>query len=343
MRVAPSSPSTGAAAQASSPSFAAASVRHASPPCQCHFCPHHCPCRAPIRSSSIIFPRESTYYFFLLRHGALAASCVLLAPHVMPSARKDFFIQWQDYQKLCFVGVHLIQPIDLLLTWTDPRRTHRQWPQPQIKIPAHITKVTVIISGVAIRYYKLRRLKKLRAVQEAERAERGEMEETVRTSDDVPFGVRAIEQGCEVEGVWNSRATTPLHSPAISSRGSSPGRSMNKLRKTNRDSSVSSISVLDMPESAHVKEEIHPSPTAPPTEVTSPQSARVETENRQQRKRAGQLEDAQDQRESQSRRARAGHTHIITYTRPRALSDRTNETNSAFRSPWILSKKINSK
>lgn len=75
----------------------------------------------------------------------------------------------------------------------------------------------------------------------------------IRASAEEPFGVRAIEKGCEVDGVWNSRTATPLHSPVFRSRNSSPVLSLNKLRKSNRVSSGSSISALDIPEPAHLK------------------------------------------------------------------------------------------
>lgn len=38
------------------------------------------------------------------------------------------------------------------------------------------------------------------------------------TKDDVPFGIRAIESGIEVDGVWISRSNTPVGSSASSIR-----------------------------------------------------------------------------------------------------------------------------
>ena len=31
----------------------------------------------------------------------------------------------------------------------------------------------------------------------------------IRPEEEVPFGIRAIERGCEVDGVWNSKTSTP--------------------------------------------------------------------------------------------------------------------------------------
>lgn len=53
-----------------------------------------------------------------------------------------------------------------------------------------------------------------RKAAEAE-AERGEINQSVRKSHDIPFGIRALLEDPEVEGVWNSRTNTPLrcHTP----------------------------------------------------------------------------------------------------------------------------------
>ena len=44
-----------------------------------------------------------------------------------------------------------------------------------------------------------------------EQAERGEMALVSRLSNDIPFGIRALVEDPEVEGVWNSRTITSLH------------------------------------------------------------------------------------------------------------------------------------
>jgi hypothetical protein len=71
------------------------------------------------------------------------------------------------------------------------------------------------------------------------RAERGEMILAGRTSDDIPFGIRALAEDPDVEGVWNSRTHTPLHCHTPQ-----PGRSVASLRpagQPKRDPSASSI------------------------------------------------------------------------------------------------------
>lgn len=81
-----------------------------------------------------------------------------------------------------------------------------------------------------------------------ERAELGDVTQT-RVSDEIPFGLRAMEEEPEVEGVWNSRTCTPLHLPI--------GREMQPtLRPASipmtahqrNTSSLSSVSHLDIAE-----------------------------------------------------------------------------------------------
>jgi hypothetical protein len=83
-----------------------------------------------------------------------------------------------------------------------------------------------------------------------EQAERGEIVETVRTSEEIPFGIKALEEEPAIEGVWNARTATPLHTPP-GSRGSSPrlGPSR-KWHRSKRSSSISSISRLDIEDQA---------------------------------------------------------------------------------------------
>ncbi|OCT51742.1 hypothetical protein CLCR_09025 [Cladophialophora carrionii] len=45
----------------------------------------------------------------------------------------------------------------------------------------------------------------------AEQAERGEMTLVIGLEDDALFGMRALLENPEVEGVWNSREATPMH------------------------------------------------------------------------------------------------------------------------------------
>jgi hypothetical protein len=56
-----------------------------------------------------------------------------------------------------------------------------------------------------------------------------EAQREVSKDDDIPFGIRAIESGIEVDGVWISRTNTPAGSSAASSINLSRGRTNSQL------------------------------------------------------------------------------------------------------------------
>lgn len=78
---------------------------------------------------------------------------------------------------------------------------------------------------------------------------------------DVPFGVRALESGIEVEGVWISRTNTPASSIA-----GSPALSATTLKPTgaqpessaDRTSSASNMSHLEISRGARAQPEVNP-------------------------------------------------------------------------------------
>lgn len=71
--------------------------------------------------------------------------------------------------------------------------------------------------------------------------------------NDVPFGVRAIESGIEVDGVWISRSNTPApSSPASPSLSVTRDSGKEKyVRTPDRGSTASNISRLEIPQPAH--------------------------------------------------------------------------------------------
>ena len=80
-----------------------------------------------------------------------------------------------------------------------------------------------------------------------------------KKASEIPFGIRAIESGIEVDGVWISRSNTPVPSappsPAPASPLSSPSivpRPHPHLKDSpDRSSSASNISRLDIPQPVH--------------------------------------------------------------------------------------------
>ncbi|KAF1965516.1 hypothetical protein BU23DRAFT_22642 [Bimuria novae-zelandiae CBS 107.79] len=79
---------------------------------------------------------------------------------------------------------------------------------------------TVFLGLIKLQYDKYR-IKKYSKVDKGKQAQTPEMLEaqTIREEpkgDDIPFGIRAIESGIEVDGVWISRSNTPVGSSRTS-------------------------------------------------------------------------------------------------------------------------------
>jgi hypothetical protein len=93
---------------------------------------------------------------------------------------------------------------------------------------------------------------KLRRIEKGllEKAERGELEQSIGLSEEIPFGIKALQEEPAIEGVWNARTATPLHTPP-GSRGSSPRMGpLSRWHRSKARSSASSISRLDIDEKA---------------------------------------------------------------------------------------------
>jgi hypothetical protein len=106
----------------------------------------------------------------------------------------------------------------------------------------------VLVYATGVRYSNKRKLKKHTDRIATEIEERGEMIEAVRNSEEIPFGIRAIERGCMVDGIWNSKATTPLHTPSSSKASSPVLKAKNTVKKHKRESSLPNVPQLDIPE-----------------------------------------------------------------------------------------------
>lgn len=83
-----------------------------------------------------------------------------------------------------------------------------------------------MIYSCGVLVYNRRMTKKYVAAEACRTVEEGNLAHV----DDIPFGVRALETGVRVEGIWFSRDSTPLPSPPhpgtpASSRSASPGHS----------------------------------------------------------------------------------------------------------------------
>lgn len=105
-------------------------------------------------------------------------------------------------------------------------------------------------------HWKLRKytaLAKTKAAQKAEAIQR--QPSAVRRKkegNDVPFGIRAIESGIEVDGVWISRSNTPANStPGSPALSATKGHTAQPSAPSDRASTASNMSRLEIPQPAH--------------------------------------------------------------------------------------------
>ncbi|KAL8872197.1 MAG: hypothetical protein Q9174_002129 [Haloplaca sp. 1 TL-2023] len=135
-------------------------------------------------------------------------------------------------------------------------------------------KVGVFVGGfikVAYNHWKLRQYTAVENAQAAQRAEAGQAQPIVsrrgrvQEGNEVPFGIRAIESGIEVDGVWISRSNTPANSTPGTPAPNSPALSANPephvqpTAQSNRASTASNMSRLEIPQPAHGPRRVSPS------------------------------------------------------------------------------------
>ncbi|KAI9846100.1 MAG: hypothetical protein M1837_004356 [Sclerophora amabilis] len=140
---------------------------------------------------------------------------------------KAFFNGWELWEKMCFVLACAI--------------------------------VLTILAGCVKLAYSRRRIRKYTALAEANKASLEEAREDDQTNQsrepDIPFGIRAIESGIEVDGVWISRSGTPANGSlfevhAASGDISSPMDS--SPAKSNNSTSASTSPFIPKPVRSHV-------------------------------------------------------------------------------------------
>ena len=104
----------------------------------------------------------------------------------------------------------------------------------------------MIIGGICKLFYEKRKIQRYAAIAERKRGHRdlyGEQDTAELRKHAVPFGIRALESGIQVEGVWISQPSTPNpSSPAISTLSTFSGNG----REGNPSSSTLGISSLEM-------------------------------------------------------------------------------------------------
>ena len=72
-----------------------------------------------------------------------------------------------------------------------------------------------------------------------------------RQGQEIPFGVRALERGIEVDGVWISRSNTPANSVPGSPEIFANAKAAHRDLSPDRTSSPSTMSRIEMPQPIH--------------------------------------------------------------------------------------------
>jgi len=103
------------------------------------------------------------------------------------------------------------------------------------------SQMIILMTASCVKLRNWRRDIRLEKVAEEEQIERGEVTLAGRLSADIPFGIRALAEDPEVEGVWNPRAVTALHYNSAQSGHSNT--SLRPSKRSRKDPSTSSTSL----------------------------------------------------------------------------------------------------
>lgn len=115
----------------------------------------------------------------------------------------------------------------------------------------------VIFLGLLKLTYNKWRLRKYTAVAETKAASRREMQHTTSVKrgrsqrQQIPFGVRALESGIEVDGVWISGTNTPTSMPGSPNIAAMKPQPAHKDLSSKSRSSTSEMSRIETPQQVH--------------------------------------------------------------------------------------------
>lgn len=142
-----------------------------------------------------------------------AAQCAPLLPGLLRWVRNSS--PSGRFGRSCALYVHCLSDVEL------------HYANVHLQCLACAICITVLLGCIKLGYthWKLRKYAAVAEEEKKEQARHRQMSQRQRTigtgaSDEIPFGVRALERGVEVEGVWISRPNTPEAASRQSSVGS---------------------------------------------------------------------------------------------------------------------------
>ncbi|KAH7031192.1 uncharacterized protein B0I36DRAFT_362922 [Microdochium trichocladiopsis] len=150
----------------------------------------------------------------------------------------------------------------------------------------------VFLAGLVKLFFKNRLVRKHTVLDEEKRARQSEMQSTglpLPRKFDIPFGVRAIQSGVEVDGIWISRPNTPADSDGPSKTHSIHTEPKGKERtRTSQATRQPTKSSVDRPESVRSSPRLNSaSGQVSPTEVRMPSTGAPATYKPRQSTRSG--------------------------------------------------------
>ncbi|KAI0542890.1 hypothetical protein GGR58DRAFT_1162 [Xylaria digitata] len=149
------------------------------------------------------------------------------------------------------------------------------WEQLTFVLAAGI--VSVFLIGWVKLWWMQRLLKKHALLDEEKRARQMELRKSglpARRRADIPFGVRAIQSGIEVEGIWISRPVTPIETQTSSKASSTTLDIDSELRPEGKGKAVLGSSLIPTATVTEVEPIPRPSPRLSPAGSYLDQSIR---------------------------------------------------------------------
>ncbi|GAB1311254.1 hypothetical protein MFIFM68171_01464 [Madurella fahalii] len=209
--------------------------------------------------------------------------------------------------------------------------------------------VAVFCAGLAKLWWNNRLMRKREVLDEEKRARLEEMRRTglpMKRPNDIPFGVRAIQSGVEVDGIWISRPATPSETAAakLASSTTLSGQDSDSQRKKVRgysdDDKSASVAIVKLerpvpkqtPSDGSIFQKLNDSDSLDSTQSVAPPVSKFASRTKRPSSRAagGLHEDTLRRLEGQGQSKMLYDTYMPTSSRrnPRQPSQRSSVSSS---------------